>query len=98
MHPHGNNRIKSGNLANSPRGGRSANLRIVPGGIRRGQEEIEMPTLSLFVRLEAKPGKEADVAAFLMTGAGARTTGGDDARLVRATDRPVNVWRLRRLR
>jgi quinol monooxygenase YgiN len=27
-----------------------------------------MPTLSLFVRLEAKPGKEAEVAAFLMKG------------------------------
>ena len=27
-----------------------------------------MPTLSLFVRLEAKPGKEADVAAFLAQG------------------------------
>ena len=27
-----------------------------------------MPTLSLFVRLEAKPGKEAEVAAFLMQG------------------------------
>src|SRR3954468_17512878 len=27
-----------------------------------------MPKLSLFVRLEAKPGKEADVAAFLMQG------------------------------
>ena len=27
-----------------------------------------MPTLSLFVRLEAKPGKEADVAAFLDKG------------------------------
>jgi len=27
-----------------------------------------MPTLSLFVRLEAKPGKEADVAAFLEQG------------------------------
>ena len=27
-----------------------------------------MPTLSLFVRLEAKPGKEADVAAFLKQG------------------------------
>jgi len=27
-----------------------------------------MPTLSLFVRLEAKPGKEADVAAFLEKG------------------------------
>jgi len=26
------------------------------------------PTLSLFVRLEAKPGKEKDVAAFLMQG------------------------------
>ena len=27
-----------------------------------------MPTLSLFVRLEAKPGKEAEVAAFLRQG------------------------------
>jgi quinol monooxygenase YgiN len=27
-----------------------------------------MPTLSLFVRLEAKPGKEKEVAAFLMQG------------------------------
>ena len=27
-----------------------------------------MPTVSLFVRLEAKPGKEKDVAAFLMQG------------------------------
>jgi quinol monooxygenase YgiN len=27
-----------------------------------------MPTLSLFVRLEAKPGKEAEVAAFLQKG------------------------------
>ena len=27
-----------------------------------------MPTVSLFVRLEAKPGKEADLAAFLMQG------------------------------
>jgi len=27
-----------------------------------------MPTLSLFVRLEAKPGKEAEVAAFLRKG------------------------------
>lgn len=27
-----------------------------------------MPTLSLFVRLEAKPGKEGDVAAFLRQG------------------------------
>ena len=27
-----------------------------------------MPTLSLFVRLEAKPGKEAEVAAFLNQG------------------------------
>ena len=27
-----------------------------------------MPTLSLFVRLEAKPGKEADVASFLEQG------------------------------
>src|SRR5262249_62011206 len=28
----------------------------------------KMPTLSLFVRLEAKPGKEAEVAAFLKQG------------------------------
>ena len=27
-----------------------------------------MPTVRLFVRLEAKPGKEADLAAFLMQG------------------------------
>jgi len=27
-----------------------------------------MPTVSLFVRLEAKPGKEADLAAFLIQG------------------------------
>jgi quinol monooxygenase YgiN len=27
-----------------------------------------MPTVSLFVRLDAKPGKEADLAAFLMQG------------------------------
>src|SRR5713101_1415041 len=27
-----------------------------------------MPTVSLFVRLEAKPGREADLAAFLMQG------------------------------
>ena len=27
-----------------------------------------MPKLSLFVRLEAKPGKEAEVAAFFMQG------------------------------
>src|ERR1044071_10490752 len=29
---------------------------------------MKMPTVSLFVRLEAKPGKEADVAAFLEQG------------------------------
>lgn len=38
------------------------------GQCRRGRKEIDMPTLSLFVRLEAKPGKEADVAAFLRQG------------------------------
>ena len=30
--------------------------------------ELEMPSLGLFVRLEAKPGKEEDVAAFLKQG------------------------------
>jgi quinol monooxygenase YgiN len=32
------------------------------------QKEFEMPTVSLFVRLEAKPGKEQEVAAFLQRG------------------------------
>ena len=32
------------------------------------QGDMTMPKLSLFVRLEAKPGKEADVAAFLAKG------------------------------
>src|SRR5258706_12236357 len=32
------------------------------------QRRFEMLTLSLFVRLEAKPGKESEVAAFLMQG------------------------------
>jgi quinol monooxygenase YgiN len=30
--------------------------------------EVEMPSLGLFVRLEAKPGKEEEVAAFLLQG------------------------------
>ena len=30
--------------------------------------ELKMPSLGLFVRLEAKPGKEEDVAAFLKQG------------------------------
>ena len=30
--------------------------------------ELKMPSLGLFVRLEAKPGKEKDVAAFLKQG------------------------------
>jgi quinol monooxygenase YgiN len=30
--------------------------------------EVKMPKLGLFVRLEAKPGKEEDVAAFLQQG------------------------------
>jgi quinol monooxygenase YgiN len=34
----------------------------------RARRRSKMPKLSLFVRLEAKPGKEADVAAFLMQG------------------------------
>jgi|SRR6516165_4911942 len=33
-----------------------------------GSKEIEMLTVSLFVRLEAKPGKEDEVAAFLRQG------------------------------
>jgi quinol monooxygenase YgiN len=33
-----------------------------------GQEDTIVPTLSVFVRLEAKPGKEAEVAAFLEQG------------------------------
>jgi len=32
------------------------------------ERRLEMLTLSLFVRLEAKPGKEEEVAAFLMQG------------------------------
>jgi quinol monooxygenase YgiN len=32
------------------------------------QRRVEMLTLSLFLRLEAKPGKEEEVAAFLMQG------------------------------
>src|SRR5689334_9728508 len=36
--------------------------------VPHSRKEIDMPTLSLFVRLEAKPGKEAEVAAFLRQG------------------------------
>ena len=39
-----------------------------PAAHRRRLEETTMPTVSLFVRLEAKPGKEADLAAFLKQG------------------------------
>jgi quinol monooxygenase YgiN len=43
-------------------------LRRGAGGAPTTTVETTMPTVSLFVRLEAKPGKEADLAAFLMQG------------------------------
>ena len=67
MHAHGNNNIKNGNLANSL----SADDQLLSASalmMLRGQEDLKMPKLSLFVRLEAKPGKEAEVAAFLNQG------------------------------
>ena len=48
-----------------------------------------MLTLSLFVRLEAKPGKEDALAAFLRTRLAARQSRGDDAALVRAAARSL---------
>ena len=38
------------------------------GAIRGAEGDMEMLTVSLFARLEAKPGKEAEVAAFLDQG------------------------------
>jgi quinol monooxygenase YgiN len=67
MQAHGNNNIKNGNLANSL----SADDQLLSASalmMLRGQEDLKMPKLSLFVRLEAKPGKEAEVAAFLNQG------------------------------
>ena len=67
MDAHGNNGIKSGNRAN----GAEWLAAVVSNpalAMARAQEVSIMPTLSLFVRLEAKPGKEADVAAFLEQG------------------------------
>jgi len=67
MYAHGNNNIKSGNLANSM-GRRQPLLSQVASDICRAEGEEYMPKLSLFVRLEAKPGKEAEVAGFLKQG------------------------------
>src|SRR5262249_22300395 len=66
IHPHGNNDIKYGIRAS-----RRIRLRQLfsamphQGGMQR---RCQMVKLSLFVRLEAKPGKEQEVAAFLKQG------------------------------
>src|SRR2546421_8097275 len=43
-------------------------LSTARGSLSPASKEIEMLTLSLFARLEAKPGKEEEVAAFLTQG------------------------------
>jgi|SoiMethySBSTD1v2_1073268.scaffolds.fasta_scaffold12146_7 quinol monooxygenase YgiN len=59
----GNIATNMGILAHSrPRG------RVVSSAILRLTGDSPMLTLGLFARLEAKPGKEEDVAAFLMQG------------------------------
>jgi quinol monooxygenase YgiN len=63
MNTHGNNDIKYGTSAYSP-----SLRRLRSDGEPRvfgSQGDDVMLTLSLFVRLEAKPGKENEVAAFL---------------------------------
>jgi quinol monooxygenase YgiN len=60
----GNNDIKYGILASSRNTHRDVLSELAAFGLRR----MEMISLGLFVRLEAKPGKEKDVAAFLKQG------------------------------
>jgi len=63
LYAHGNNDIKNGALASgrNVRGTASWTQLFVKG-------RHDMVTLSLFARLEAKPGKEEEVAAFLLQG------------------------------
>ena len=56
-----------------------------------------MLTLSLFVRLEAKPGKEEALAAFLMQGLQLANQESTTASLVRTAARSDDVCDLRRV-
>jgi len=53
---------------------------------------------ALFVRFEAKPGKEKDVAQFLQAGLGLAQQEGTTPGLVRPAARPVQLRHLRCLR
>jgi quinol monooxygenase YgiN len=66
MHAHGKNETDFGSLANSPVVTRAIWLRSLEP-CRNGRGD-PMYTVALFVRLEAKPGKQGDVATFLETG------------------------------
>jgi quinol monooxygenase YgiN len=63
MDPHGNYDINIGNIAN--RADATGYLKLAARNIN---QEKTMLKYALFARLEAKPGKSADVAKFLETG------------------------------
>ena len=52
--------------------------------------------VALWVRLDAKPGKEKEVADFLRSGLAIVAGGAGDDGLVRHPNRAVNLWHLRR--
>jgi quinol monooxygenase YgiN len=65
MYPHGKDDTKYGVLASSKCGLSHLCFDAVTFSTYR---RLEMPTVGLFARLEAKPGKEEQVAAFLKQG------------------------------